>query len=351
MTYERGQKPEPVASTAPILGDQNLPETQRIETHLAELRQLAKQIAWGHAGIKHLLGIDLAADRSTLLIVSDMDHQKKRDENPPALCRFPSVLRDAGVLDQAVKIGNLSDTTSSEKAKLLAQLYVDNREAICTRFEAFVYTVLENAFLSTHQSVSNPEEAKSIERRAVNKPGEAHRELLRSRDIFHQYAQEIEIDGKPVTKLYIFDWKTCSPSERSSDLQIACEQEMFLQGEGISNEIPSRDDSWRTRSTSARTYIDGQATRHSSTQFAPMGTIVVGDLKVTGEETPVVENLDDLKIVLRNKGKDHGTIYKIDPLTTNRLARREPLAALEFDDNLQNIVDNRVARNLTVYTN
>lgn len=167
--------------------------------------------------------------------------------------------------------------------------------------------------------------------------------------MFHEYAQEIEIDGKPMTKLYIFDWRSSSPSERSSDLQIACEQEMFLQGDGISNEFPSRDTSWRTRSASSRIYVDGQATRHNSQQFAPMGTIVVGDLKVTGDNVAIVENVNDVKIMLKNKAKDHGTIYKIDPLTANKLGKREPLTALEFDDNLQNIVDNRVSRNIAIY--
>lgn len=155
MTYVRNQDSDPVATTMPIVGDTNLPESQRIAAHLDELRKLAKQIAWGHAGIKHLLGLDLAADRSTLIIVSNMEHQRNVVQDPPALCQFPSVLRDAGVLDQAVKIGNLSRITSGERAKLFAQFYVDNREAICTRFEAFVYTVLENAFLSTNRALSD----------------------------------------------------------------------------------------------------------------------------------------------------------------------------------------------------
>ena len=80
-----------------------------------------------------------------------------------------------------------------------------------------------------------------------------------------------------------------------------------------------------------------------------MGTIVVGDLKVTGDNVAIVENVNDVKIMLKNKAKDHGTIYKIDPLTANKLGKREPLTALEFDDNLQNIVDNRVSRNIAIY--
>jgi len=344
MTYEQGPKREVAATVAPILGDPRLPETKRIEQHLAELKQIAKQIAWGHGGVKHLFGIDLDKNTGRLVIVPSQDQPKGVHRgDPPALCEFPTILRDVGILDQAVAIGNRKDIDGSQRAKLLGQLYIDHRDAICERFEAFTYTMMENAFLATNRNLGDPNEPKIIERTQRNSP-------TKQEGVFHQYAQDISINGRVTTKLYFFDWRSTSPSERPTDLQVACEEKMFLTGDGISNEIPMRDKSWRTRTRSTRAFVDGIPTRHSSEQFAPMGTLIIGDLVSTGREPAEVKSLGELEKMLSKRHLDKGTIYKVDPLTVQRLERKDTLNALEFDNNLQNLLDNKVAMEISFFS-